>query len=162
MEPWVMNEPHDHDRTVDHRRADVFGLGAIRCEILTGEPPYVGRSGEEVRRKAANGDLADATARLDACGADLELVGLAKVCLAPVATDRPKDAHAVADALSAYQSAVQERLEAANRERGRGGASERGAEAPESAARAGGVGGGAIPGRRGGRLVAHRAGSDRL
>ena len=52
------------------RRADVFGLGAILCEILTGKPPYVGRSSEEVRRKAANGDLADATARLDACGAD--------------------------------------------------------------------------------------------
>ena len=42
------------------RRADVFGLGAILCEILTGKPPYVGRSVEEVRRKAANGDLADA------------------------------------------------------------------------------------------------------
>jgi serine/threonine protein kinase len=49
------------------RRADVFGLGAILCEILTGKPPYLGRSGEEVRRKACNGDLAEATARLDGC-----------------------------------------------------------------------------------------------
>ncbi len=73
------------------RRADVFGLGAILCEILTGKPPYLGRSSEEVRRKAANGDLADATARLDACGADAELIHLTKLCLAPELIDRPKD-----------------------------------------------------------------------
>jgi eukaryotic-like serine/threonine-protein kinase len=92
------------------RRADVFGLGAILCEILTGKPPYQGRSGEEVRRKAANGDLADALARLDACGADTELLVLTKACLAAEAIDRPKDAQAVADALTAYLDGVQERL----------------------------------------------------
>jgi serine/threonine-protein kinase len=64
------------------RRADVFGLGAILCEVLTGQPPYVGRSKEEVRRKAANGDLADALARLDGCGADHELTALTKRCRA--------------------------------------------------------------------------------
>ncbi len=92
------------------RRADVFGLGAILCEILTGKPPYVGRSYEEVRRKACNGDLADATARLDGCGADPELVALTKACLAPEAVDRPKDAQAVAEALTAYLGGVQARL----------------------------------------------------
>jgi serine/threonine protein kinase len=92
------------------RRADVFGLGAILCEILTGMPPYVGRSSEEVRRKAANGDLADATARLDGCGADQELVALTKACLSPEAIDRPKDAQAVADTLTAYLDSVQDRL----------------------------------------------------
>jgi serine/threonine-protein kinase len=92
------------------RRADVFGLGAILCEILTGKPPYVGRSSEEVRRRACNGDLADASARLDACGADAELTALTKTCLAPEAIDRPKDAQVVADGLSAYLNGVQERL----------------------------------------------------
>src|SRR5205807_9368990 len=90
------------------RRADVFGLGAILCEVLTGKPPYVGRSFEEVRRKAANGELADATARLDACGADQELIALTERCLAPEAIDRPRDAQAVADDLSAYLNGVQE------------------------------------------------------
>jgi serine/threonine-protein kinase len=92
------------------RRADVFGLGAILCEILTGKPPYVGRSHEEVRRKACNGDLADTTARLDACGADAELIASTKACLAAEAIDRPKDAQAVADGLSGYLNGVQERL----------------------------------------------------
>ncbi len=100
-----------------NRRADVFGLGAILCEILTGKAPYVGRSSEEVRRKAANGDLADATARLDGCGADAELIALTKKCLSPDAIDRLRDAQAVADGLSDYLAGVQERLQQAERER---------------------------------------------
>jgi serine/threonine-protein kinase len=92
------------------RRADVFGLGAILCEILTGRPPYVGRSSEEVRRKAANGNLADTMTRLDDCGADQELISLTRSCLSVEVIDRPKDARAVADALTAYLEGVQERL----------------------------------------------------
>ena len=47
-------------------RADVFALGSILCEILTGQPAFVGRSSGEIHRKAALADLADAFARLDA------------------------------------------------------------------------------------------------
>jgi serine/threonine-protein kinase len=92
------------------RRADVFGLGAILCQILTGKPPYVGRSPEEVRRKAANGDLAEARAWLDGCGADAELIALTTACLSAEPIDRPRDARAVADALTAYLDGVQARL----------------------------------------------------
>jgi eukaryotic-like serine/threonine-protein kinase len=99
------------------RRADVFGLGAILCEILTGKPPYVGRSGEEVRRKACNGDLAEAMARIDACGADSELNVLTRHCRSAEAIDRPNDAQGVVDALTSYLDGVQERLKTAERER---------------------------------------------
>jgi serine/threonine-protein kinase len=107
---YMPPEQANGDVALLDRRADVFGLGAILCEILTGKPPYVGRSYEEVRRKACNGDLADAMARLDACGADAELIALARSCLAAEASDRPKDAQAVADGLAAYLNGVQERL----------------------------------------------------
>jgi serine/threonine-protein kinase len=107
---YMPPEQANGDVALLDRRADVFGLGALLCEILTGQPPYVGRSPEEIRRKAANGDLAEARARLDGCGADGELVTLTIACLSPEAIDRPKDARAVADALTAYLDGVQERL----------------------------------------------------
>src|SRR5262249_34987431 len=99
------------------RRADVFGLGAILCEVLTGKPPYVGRSSEEVRRRAANGDLADALARLDGCAAEQELIALARRGLSAEAAGRPRDAREVADGLSACLDGVQGRLQAAQRQR---------------------------------------------
>ena len=37
-------------------RADVFALGSILCEVLTGQPAFLGRSSGEILRKAALGD----------------------------------------------------------------------------------------------------------
>ena len=94
-------------------RADVFALGSILCEVLTGRPAFTGRTIGEIHRKAMRGDLAEAWGRLDACGADAELAGLARDCLAREPEDRPRDAGSVTERFAAYLSGVQERLRAA-------------------------------------------------
>jgi tetratricopeptide (TPR) repeat protein len=91
-------------------RADVFGLGSILCVILTGHPPYVGETGETVRFLAVRGKLDAAFGRLDGCGADPELVGLCKRCLARDPADRPANGKAVADAVEAHLAGVESRL----------------------------------------------------
>ncbi len=98
-------------------RADVFALGSILCEILTGQPAFTGRSSGEIQRKAALGDLGDALARLDAGGADGELVALARACLAREVEDRPHSASSVAERVTAYLTGVQEKLRQAELDR---------------------------------------------
>ena len=93
------------------RRSDVFGLGAILAEILTGRPPYIGADSMAVRLQAIEGRLDEASARLDGCGADWELIQLARRCLAPNRADRPADGGEVASAMAAYLSSVQDRLQ---------------------------------------------------
>ena len=94
-------------------RADVFGLGSILCEILTGLPAYVGPTYDAVERKAKRGDTAGAMRRLDVCGADGELVGARRDCLAVEPLERPREAGELARRITAYVAGVQERLRSA-------------------------------------------------
>ena len=90
-------------------RSDVFALGGILCDLLTGKPTYAREGFNAVMRQAGNADLSDALVRLDSCGADAELVALCKRCLSPDSTDRPADGWAVAEAMSAYRVGVEDR-----------------------------------------------------
>jgi tetratricopeptide (TPR) repeat protein/tRNA A-37 threonylcarbamoyl transferase component Bud32 len=91
-------------------RCDVFGLGAILCHILTGRPPYVGQTTAEVQRQTLAADLKETWKRLDDCGADGELVALARQCMAARREERLPDGGAVAAALARHHAAAQERL----------------------------------------------------
>jgi eukaryotic-like serine/threonine-protein kinase len=96
-------EPASHDE-----RSDVFGLGATLCEILTGKPPYLGESREEVARKAREGELTGAIERIGACDADPELKALTRDCLARIPEARPRHAGEVAARVQAYQARVRQ------------------------------------------------------
>jgi serine/threonine-protein kinase len=67
--------PEQTDGASADVRSDVFSLGGILCTILTGR--------------------SSVTEWLDRCGADAELVALARQCLSPDPLDRPPDACAV-------------------------------------------------------------------
>lgn len=92
-------------------RTDVFGLGAILCEILIGEAPYKGDNVREVYAHAAKGSLHSAFNALEESDADRLLVRLAKKCLSPQRDDRPANAVEVANEMSAYQESALQRVE---------------------------------------------------
>lgn len=94
-------------------QSDVFALGSILCEILTGSPAYGSPTPPRRHRGSPAPDLSDSLGKLSTSGADPELKALAEDCLAADPSRRPADAGAVASRLGAYLDGVAERLRAA-------------------------------------------------
>ena len=101
------------DAEILDARADVFGLGAILCEILTGSPPYVADDGHELLRMATRGDLDECHRRLKECSAGTELIELTHRCLASNPSKRFKDAGVVAGRITEHLESVAKKLKQA-------------------------------------------------
>jgi serine/threonine-protein kinase len=90
-------------------RADVFALGAILCEIISGKPPYVSGEKERTVVLAAGAKLEPARGRVEACAADPELKEITLECLAPAPTVRPQNAQELSERMHAYLAAQEEK-----------------------------------------------------
>ncbi len=98
-------------------RADVFGLGAILCVLLTGRPPYLGDDALSVRLLAMRGNTEESFVRLEASGADPDVVALCKRCLAFEPSDRPVNGNAAAAVVASLRRAADDRAKQAEIDR---------------------------------------------
>ena len=93
--------------------SDVFSLGAILSEMLTGRPAYSGTK-SELRRKATQADLTACIENLNQRelqdGTLAPLAALARWCLAADPKARPSDAGRVAEAISCYQEDLRQQV----------------------------------------------------
>ena len=90
------------------RQTDVFALGAMLCEVVTGQPIYDGDR-IQVIASATEARTGPALARLEEANVDQELKAIIRRCLEPKPADRFHDAGKLASELEHYSNSVGER-----------------------------------------------------
>jgi hypothetical protein len=79
---------------------DIYGLGAILYELLTGAPPFLGATAQQTLQRVVTDDVVRPRAIRRALAPDLEAICLK--CLQKHPTDRYSNARALADDLGNY------------------------------------------------------------
>ena len=96
----------EHDQ-----QTDVFCLGAILFQILTGQTIYQGNDKLDLHRQASLAILDEAHEQLENSSANRSLIRLAKQCLSRERNRRPANATVLAAEMSAYQASALERVQ---------------------------------------------------
>lgn len=87
---------------------DVFSMGAILVELLTGLPVYVATTHEQMRKMVEDCDTRAALERLEATESEPGLIELAVDSLSANPSDRPNDAGEFYSRLTAVVAAIQQ------------------------------------------------------
>ena len=106
---YIAPEQAFGDPDLDHR-ADIYALGVLAYEMLTGHPPFSGRSPQEVMQAHAKRVPDQVTIRRPETPPAMAKIVMQ--CLAKRPADRPSSASAIIDALRAPAAAPASRLPA--------------------------------------------------
>ncbi|MEM9586575.1 MAG: protein kinase, partial [Planctomycetota bacterium] len=98
-------------------RSDVFGLGAMLFEILSGRRLYQATGAMEIIQQAVQCKVADSLESLDRVAGQEDLVELCRKCLSADPSLRPSHAGDVADAVAQHARGTQQRLRQAEADR---------------------------------------------
>src|SRR6185436_703597 len=93
---YMSPEQASADPNIDHR-ADLYTFGALACELLTGQPPFVGRTSANLLAAHVNEPPESVARRRPALPP--ALAGLVMRCLEKRPADRPQSASEIVHAL---------------------------------------------------------------
>ncbi|MBI4600993.1 MAG: SUMF1/EgtB/PvdO family nonheme iron enzyme [Planctomycetes bacterium] len=104
--PYMAPEQARGEVAAIDQRTDVFGLGAILYEVLTGQPPYAAESPRAVLAKARRGEIIPPSERAPGRAVPRILEQICLKALSPRREDRYRDAGELHQALQEYLEGI--------------------------------------------------------